>query len=135
MKNHTKNILAYGTSYKTLTGAKPLRIRFDEGDGFTGICKGTRYLEVIFGGEKYYFMYKSIRYLIGLKSGTTYFFSHNDVKIKFNLHDSLLLEKTMTFCNVIIHIKSPWNKDQSRHYCDIFLEKCSYQLPKNNYNK
>ena len=107
MKNHTKNILANGISYKTLTGAKPLRIRFDEVDGFTRICKGTRYLEVIFGGEKYGFMYKSIKYLIGLKSGTTYFFSHNDVKIKFNLIDSLLLEKTTIFCNVIIHIRSP----------------------------
>ena len=35
----------------------------------------------------------------------------------------------------MILIKSVWSKDQNHYYYDIFLEKCSYQLPKNNYNK
>ena len=64
-----------------------------------------------------------------IKSGITYLFSHNYAKIKVDSYDSLPLEKTLTFHNVIIHIKSVWNKDQNHYYYSIFLEKPSYQLP------
>ena len=39
-----ENILIYDISYKTSTGAKPLRIRFYEIDGFIKIYDGIRYL-------------------------------------------------------------------------------------------
>ena len=42
MKNHMKNILIYEISYKTLIDSKPLRIRFDQTDGFIRIYGGTR---------------------------------------------------------------------------------------------
>ena len=106
-----KNILVYDISYKTLIGAKPLRIRFNKVDRFISIYDGTTYL-VLFAGEKYDFIYNRIRYLIGVNSGITYVFSHNYAKIKIDSPDSLPLEKTSTFHNVIIHIKSVWNKDQ-----------------------
>ena len=32
-------------------------------------------------------------------------------------------------------MKSVWNKYQNHYYYNIFLEKCLYQLPKNNDNK
>ena len=70
-----------------------------------------------------------------IKSGITYLFSHNYAKIKVDSYDSLPLEKTLTFHNVIIHIKSVWNKDQNHYYYSIFLEKPSYQLPKINDSK
>ena len=44
------NILIYDISYKTLTGAKPLRIRFDKVDRFIRVFDGNRHL-VLFGGE------------------------------------------------------------------------------------
>ena len=59
------------------------------------------------------------------------FFSHNYAKTKFDSFDSLPLEKTLTY-HVMIYIKSVWNKDQNHYYYNIFLEKCFYQLPKNN---
>ena len=34
MKSHVKNVLVDKISYKTLMGAKYLRIRFDKTDGF-----------------------------------------------------------------------------------------------------
>ena len=37
--------------------------------------------------------------------------------------------KTLALHNVIIVIKSVFNKDQSHNYYNILLEKCSYQLP------
>ena len=117
-----------------MIGAEPLCIRFNKIDGFVRVYDGTRYL-VLFGVEKYDFIYNKIRYLIGEKIPITYFISHNYVKIKVHSYDSLPLEKTLTFHNVIIHIMSVWNKDQNHHYCSIFLEKCSYQLPKDNNNK
>ena len=41
-------------------GAKPLRIRFDEIDGFIRVYNGTRYL-VLFGAEEYDSIYNRIR--------------------------------------------------------------------------
>ena len=52
---------------------KSLRIRFNTTDGFVRDYDRTRYL-VLFGGEKYDFIYNRIRYLIGVKSGITILF-------------------------------------------------------------
>ena len=43
-KEKYQNILIYGISYKTSTGAKPLGIRFDKIDGFIKIHDRIRYL-------------------------------------------------------------------------------------------
>ena len=114
-----------------MISAKHLHIKFDKIDGFIRVYDGTRYL-VLFGSERYAFIYYRIRYLIGIKSGTTYVISHNFANIKVDSYDSLPLEKTLTFHDVIIRIKSVWNKDQNYYYYNIFLEKCFYQLSKNN---
>ena len=71
-KSH-ENILIYDISYKTLIGAKSLRIRFDKIDRFIRIYDGTRYL-TLFGSEKYDAIYNRIRYLLSLKSNITYVF-------------------------------------------------------------
>ena len=67
--------------YKSLTGAKPLRIRFNKIDWFIRVYDGTRYL-ALFGSGKYDLIYNRIRYLIGIKSGITYVISHNYARIK-----------------------------------------------------
>ena len=54
-KKSYENILVFNISYKTLIGAKPLRIRFNKVDGFIRVYGGTRYL-VLFGTEKYGFI-------------------------------------------------------------------------------
>ena len=64
---------------------------------------GTRYL-VLFGSEKYDYIYNRIRYLISVKTVMTYVIYHNYANIKVNLYEFLLLEKAMTFHNVIILI-------------------------------
>ena len=75
-------------------------------------------------------IYDRIRYLTSLKSGITYIFSHYFAKIKVDSYDSLSIEKVLTLHNVIILIKLVLNKDKNHYYYKIFLEKCSYQLPK-----
>ena len=124
-----KNILVYDILYKSLIDSKPLCTRFIEIDGFIRVYDGTRYL-VIFGSEKYESIYNGIRYLIGVKSGITYTISHSYAKIKVDSYNSLPLEKTITFHNVIILIKSLFNKDKNNCYYNIFLEKASPELPK-----
>ena len=42
----------------------------------------------------------------------TYVISHDNARIKMYSYDSLPLEKPLTFHNVIIHIKSVYNKDK-----------------------
>ena len=76
-----ENIFNYNISNKTLTGAKPLHIRFDKVDRFIRVYDGTRYL-VLFGREKYKAIYNRIRYLISQKSCITYVFSNNYARIK-----------------------------------------------------
>ena len=46
-------------------------------------------------------------------------------KSKFS-YDSLSLEKTLTLHNVIIFIKSVFNKYQNHNYFNIFIEKCTF---------
>ena len=65
-----KNILVYDFSYKTLSGSKPLRTRFDEVDGFIRVYDGIRY-SVLFAPEKHDAIYNKTRYLINQKCGIT----------------------------------------------------------------
>ena len=116
-----ETILVYNISYKTLIDAEPLRIRFDKIDGFVTVYDLTRYL-VLLGGEKIGFIYKRIRYLIGVKSGITYVISHNYAKIKADSLDSLPLEEASTLHDVIILIKSVFNKYKNNYYLNVFLE-------------
>ena len=67
-----------------------------------------------------------------VKSGITYVFPHNYARINVDSYDSLPLGKALTLHNCITLVKSILNKDQNRHYYNIFLEKGLYQLPKNN---
>ena len=91
--------------------AKPIRIRFDKVDWFIRVYDGTRYF-VLFGPEKCDVICNRIRCLIGQKSSITYVISHNYARIKSDSLDSLPLEKTLTFHNAIIIIKSVFNKDK-----------------------
>ena len=43
-----ERILIYDITYKIFTGSKPLRVRFDEIDGFIKIHDGIRYLVLVF---------------------------------------------------------------------------------------
>ena len=81
-KSH-KNILDYDISYKSLIGAKPCVLSSIKFINLLEFMMELDMLElVLFGGEKYDFIYSRIKYLIGVKSGITYFFPHNYVKIK-----------------------------------------------------
>ena len=77
-----------------MIAAKPLRIRSDKRHRFIRVYDGTRY-KVLFGSEKYDFIYNRIRYLTSVKSGITYAISHNYAKIEVDSNDSLPLEKTV----------------------------------------
>ena len=66
-------------SFKTLIDAEPLRIWFNKIDGFIKVYDGIRCL-ILFGSEKYGFIYNRIRCLVSVKSGVTYIISHNYAK-------------------------------------------------------
>ena len=67
------NNLNYDLWYKTLIGAKYLRIMLDKVNGFIRYYNGTKYF-VLYGLEKYYPIYDRIRYLKASKSGINMFF-------------------------------------------------------------
>ena len=75
-----ENVLIYDISYKTFMGAKPLRVRFDEIDGFIKIYDGIRYL-VLFGHVWYDAICDRIR---GKKSGITDSINHNFARIRID---------------------------------------------------
>ena len=62
-----------------------------------------------------------------VKTDIAYRITHNYAIIKGGSYDYLPLEKII---NVIIFVKSVWNKDQNNFYYNIFLEKAPYELPK-----
>ena len=86
-----------------MIGAKSLRIISDKVNGFIRDYGGTKYL-VLFGPEKYGVIFCKIRHLIRLKSGILYLDSQDYGKIKLDLDDDLLLEKTMIIHNVVMLI-------------------------------
>ena len=88
---------------------------------------------MLFGSKKYNSIYNRIRYLINGKSGIMLVVSHSYVQIKVDSQNFLLLEKIISFHNVIILISSVWNKDKNNYYNNIFLQKASYQLLKNKF--
>ena len=61
-------MLAYDISCITLIGAKPVRIRFNKVNEFVRFYDGSRYL-VLFGDEKYDFIYNRIKLFIRVKVG------------------------------------------------------------------
>ena len=76
-----KRFWIYDVLYKTLIGAKPLRVMFDKVDGIVRDYNGTKYL-ALFGPEKYYAIFNRIRYLVGLKSSIANVDSHDYAKAK-----------------------------------------------------
>ena len=92
-------------SYQSFIDSKPLYVRLDKVEGFIRVYDGAKYL-VIFGTEKHDYIYNRITCLISVKGGITDIIFHNYAKIEVDSYDSLLLEKTMTFHNVKIVIKS-----------------------------
>ena len=91
-------------------------------DEFIKTHDGIRYL-VLFGIEWYDEIYNRIRYLTNEKSGNTYGLNQNLARTKNDSYISLPIERILTFHNVIILIKSVFNKNEN-HYCyNIFLEK------------
>ena len=101
-------------------GSKPLLIRFDEIDRFVKIYEEIRYL-ISIGSELYDLTYNRIRYLIREKVGNS--INLNFTRIRIDSYNFLPIEKTLTFHNVIILIKSFVNKNKNNYYYNIFLEK------------
>ena len=73
-------------------GSIPLRIRFDEIDGFIKIYDGTRCL-VLFCQSWYNEFCDRIKYLINKESGIADSINHNFAKIRIDWYNSLPIEK------------------------------------------
>ena len=129
MKNYikkNKKKLIYDISYKTSTGAKSLRTRFNKIDGFTKIHDKIRYL-VTFDYSYCNKICGKIKYLVGEKSGIIGGINHNFSGTRVGSYNSLPIEKALTFHNVVILIKSVVNKNKNEYYYNIFFEKGSHK--------
>ena len=104
-KENNENILLHDISYKTSTGAKPLRIRFDEIDGFIKIHNKIRYL--VWFDEWCDKIWDRIKYLKNEK--ITDSINHNFAIIKIDSYNSLPVD-------VVILIKSVVNKNKDENY-------------------
>ena len=82
---------------------------------------------VLFGSEKFDFVYNRIRFLIEVINGITYVISHTYAKIKVDSCEVLPLKTKMTFHNVIMLINLEFDKDKKNYYYNIFLEIASYE--------
>ena len=104
------------------TGAKPLRIGYDEIHGFIKIQDRIRYL-ILFGYGRFEKICDKIKYLVSEKSGIADSINHNFSRIRIDSYNSLLIDKILTFHNAIILIKSVVNKNKNEYYFKIYLEK------------
>ena len=112
----------YTTTYKTFMGSNPLRIRIDEMESFIKIYDGVRYL-LLFGSRLYDAIYNKIGYLISGKIGITDSIIDSFSRTRIDSYNSFPIEKTLTFHNVIILIKSVVNKNENKYHYNVFFEK------------
>ena len=70
-------------------------------------------------------IHNRIRYLLHEKSGVTNSVNHNFERIRTDSHNSLPIEKILTFHNVINLIKSIIYKKKNHHYYNGFFKKDS----------
>ena len=112
----------YTTAYKTFMGSNPLRIRIDEMESFIKIYDGVRYL-LLFGSRLYDAIYNKIGYLISGKIGITDSVIDSFSRTRIDSYNSFPIEKTLTFHNVIILIKSVLNKNENKYHYNVFFEK------------
>ena len=101
-------------------------IRFDNIDRFVKIHNKIRYL-VLFDYSYCDKICDKIKYLLSEKSGIADSINHNFVRIRIDSYDSLPIQKTLTFHNTIILIKSVVNKNKNNYYYSVILEKGSYK--------
>ena len=118
-KEKKENILIYDILYKTSTGAKPLRIRYDKIDGYIKIRDKIRYL-VLFD-DWCDNIYDRIKYLRSKKRGITDSINHNFGITRIYSFDSLPIEKILTFHKIIKPLKSVVDKNKNEYYYNIFL--------------
>ena len=122
-----ENISVYNISYKTLTGPKPLRIRFDKKDGFIIFLDGKMKHLILFDYGLFNKICDKIKYLISEKSCVTNSINRNFGKIRIDSYNSISTKKILTFHNVAVPIKSVVNKNKNKYYYNIFLEKGLYK--------
>ena len=122
-----ENISVYDISYKTSTGPKPLRIRFNKIDGFVRV-RGDEFKHlVLFEHGLFDKICDQIKYLISEKSDITDIINHNFGRIRIDSYNSLFIEKILSSHNDIILIKSVVNNNKNENYYNIFLEKGLYE--------
>ena len=120
-------ISVYEISYKTSTGAKPLRIRFDKiNEIYCGSWTETKHL-VLFEYGLFQKIRIKIKYVISKKSRIKNSINHNFGRINIESCNYLPIQKILTFHNVILLIKSVINKNKNKYYYNIFLEKGLYK--------
>ena len=112
--------------------AKPLRITFDKVNGVIKIWYlelSNLYNEIYYGinSRIYNTVFDGINDFKGKKSGIGDSINHNFARIRIDSYNSSPLEKTLTFYNIIILIKSVVNENKNNYYYKEFLEKGSYK--------
>ena len=125
-----ENISVYNILYKTPTGPKSLRIRFDQIDGFIMSLDGKIKHLILFGYGLFKKSCDKIRCLISKKSSFADSINHNFGKIRIDSYNSLAIKNIFTFHNVIILIMLVVNKNKNKYYYNIFLEKGSIKINK-----
>ena len=107
-----KNILIYNMLYKTPTGPKPLRIRFDKVDGFIIFLDGKIKHLILFNYGLFSKICDKIKYLISTETGIRNTITHNLGRSE--LIHIILFKKILTFHNVVIHIKLVVSKNKNK---------------------
>ena len=92
-QNFYENILVYNIWYKTPTGPKPLRIRFDKIYGFIISLDGKIKHVMLFDYGLFNKICDKSKYLISKKKGVTNSINHNFGKIRIDSYNALPIKK------------------------------------------
>ena len=122
-----KHIVLWTLNRQAKIFSRTLLSKFAKIYGFIRVLDGEIKHFVLFDYGLFDKIWDKIKYFITEKGGIADRINHNFAKIRIDSYDSLPSEKILTFCNIVIYIKSVVNKNKNQYYHNIFLEKGSYK--------
>ena len=139
-KKSYKNIGVYNIGYITkkneykVNSVNPLYLMIDEVSGYIKESNGNKYLTFASTDnnkkvlEKYAKIWDEIKYHVQTKSAVkSGEYEKNYMRIKFNLDDSLPLNKILKLHMLTIIVRSVLEED-GKYYPQVFLDECLYEV-------
>ena len=126
-------IIVKDSEYVNINSVNPLYLNIKKVEEYVEEINGNKYLTLVFTVKNKEVLTKHTELWDGIKNSIEKInnksgeYGKDIMKIKFDLDDSLPLNKTLKLYNMTIIVRSVFEKD-GKCYPQVFLDECLYEL-------